>query len=125
MNISRFNRVFTIKKYANSATEAYMREREVHFLVVIGDRDMPQVYKVFDAAKENQLRVARVKPSSTSVLDIMEPNDVAIEFAGLSEGRSDSFLLAIDSIGSSARGFQMAVDEIEVNYLLTNYHYYE
>lgn len=81
--LCRYNRMMTIKKYANIATERYMQARERRYLVILKSDYMNEIGNVLTLAKDNKLQLGHVKMSVTG--------DVLIEFIGF-DGGANKFI---------------------------------
>ena len=81
-----------IKKYANAGTDAYMSNREVHFLASIDSSMLNQLGRIFNLAKDNRLRSAKIRSTSGS--------QTYLEFVSYDGNRAPAFIAEVERYGS-------------------------
>lgn len=116
-SITVYNRLLTIKKAANTATEAYMKKREVRYLVVVSPKGMAKVSRMLDLAQGFGLRLGRVCTSSlstqvpVSITMSVETGSCVMEILGLCDKAPEAFLKEINSL-DLIHGAPLSYDEI-------------
>lgn len=126
-----------IKKYANSFTQQYMKDREIHYLGIIPGRHVRDVGKFLLLAKQYQLTTGHIYTTSIDThyqsegLDQqvyrVQTNDVLVEVVGLSGNlnsnvsnrnrrnpASDPFLADVAQKLGDAVVVQASVEDIQV-----------
>jgi hypothetical protein len=85
-SITVFNRLLTIKSYANVSTERYMQRREVRFACVIKGSNIDKVGTIFECAHLFDCRLGRVRTASHDGGDdtslSIRPGDIIAELVG-------------------------------------------
>jgi len=96
-----YNRVYLIKKYANTATTRYMQDKEVHYLCKISD-DPSSLGDIITAASSSKLIFVKARTSTSNVLDFnISSGDTFLQFVSV-RGKNNSFLSDVKALGSSA-----------------------
>jgi nucleoside-diphosphate kinase len=91
-SLTIFSRVYILKKYANIATERYMKAKETHYLVV--SNSMDSVTKVIQTAQKMGLVLGSVRTNaSSSVMSfddvVIDQDSTLIEFVGFNSSKSE------------------------------------
>jgi nucleoside-diphosphate kinase len=116
-SITVYNRLLTIKRAANTATEAYMKSREVRYIIVYSPKAMGKVSKVLDLAKGYNLRPGRVCTASfssqvpVSFAMSVETGSCVMEIIGITEKVPEAFLKEVNSM-DLVHGASLSYDKI-------------
>lgn len=99
-SVTVYNRLLTIKGYANAVTEKYMSEREVHLLCVIPSRYSQKVGEVLELCQPFNLSIGRALTCTQGLSDTlsMSNGDILIELAGNSGIDQENFVSAVQNI---------------------------
>jgi hypothetical protein len=101
-SVAIFNRVWTIKKYANKATEIFMKARETRFICVLKEKFSSSIGQLLMTAKTANLSIGRVKTTSLGIsacLDVkIDTGDILIELLGVCSTSINQFLESLDKI---------------------------
>ena len=102
-SITVFNRLLTVKAYANSATERYMSQREEHFFASIEGSAKQKVGDLMTLGTKYGLTFNRVKTSGSSFFEEdvnIVAGDLVIEFVSVSKIDSVAFINEARSLSS-------------------------
>lgn len=94
-----YNRIMTIKSYANVATTRYMEKRERHFVVCVSSLSTNYVGEIYNLAKSCKMVVGRARTTF---------GPVDHEQSGLSANRGDIILEVVGLSGQSTFVDEMA-----------------
>lgn len=89
-----YNRLFTIKQYANTFTSRYFKDREKHLILQIPNSFINQLYIPFQIIKKYNYVVSHIKSSSNYIL-------VEIVTLNYNSNIFDSLTLEIQSLSSN------------------------
>lgn len=113
--LSVYNRLLVIKKFANTATEEYMRAREVRFVCTVSRKNLSASSVIFNIVKDQKFALGRVYTTSSSTfiddLDISY-GDTIIEVVGISVANKNDFLSAVNNIGPSTKAILSSESKI-------------
>lgn len=111
-SVTIFNRVITIKKYANSFTRDYLQTKEQHFLYFVANGEKDKLGQVLSIARRNNFRFGRIRTANVDYIGLGR-GGFAIEFVRISEGSSSqAFLKELDNIGMKDACAEATASEI-------------
>lgn len=111
--ISIYNRVMSVNKYANKATEEYMKNRELHFITIVNKIDSRNLGSFLKLCSEYKLNIGKTRTTSSSFsligIDVRK-DSIVIETVALGNSidknefinRSSNIFQASTTINSSA-----------------------
>jgi hypothetical protein len=124
-DVTRFNRLFLIKKFANKATTDYMNAREVRYLCRVGSNDLVQFGKLLIVAKSCGLVLGKVVTTSSSFYSRVisaSKGDVVLELVGKLTTNKEALLKAIDTPSLfSVEAVLASSQDIDVRNTLTSF----
>jgi nucleoside-diphosphate kinase len=94
-SITVFNRLLSVKAYANSATERYMSQREEHFFASVEGSAKNKMGDLMSLGTKYGLTFNRVKTSGSSFFEEgvnISAGDLVIEFVSVSKIDSGAFI---------------------------------
>ena len=110
--------MIVLKKYANTATEAYMKSREVRFLCVARSSNLTKtIPSALLLAKKFNLRTGRVITISNEFYGekiSASSGDSLLEIVGLSSTTKENFLSEANKLGPSFFAVDASADTITV-----------
>lgn len=103
-SITVYNRLITIKQYANVGTSRYMESREVHFLIVANKRASNILGNIFSLSNAHKLKTGKMRSIGTDMDDVnARAGDYLIQVVGYNGKESMKFIEAVETLGSSVR----------------------
>lgn len=100
-SITVYNRLLTITAYANSATEDYMVNSEVHVACTVNRDDSHLLGEILKCGRSNGLKIGRTCSTSAPIpmagLNII-PNDFVIEFVCFSSKHAENFIAGLEGM---------------------------
>lgn len=114
--ITVYNRLLVVKKFANSATTAFMNAREVRFLCIVGKNELKQFGKLMLAAKNCGLVMGKIITMSADYNSdsiCANKGDVAVEVVGILAAKKDKFLTSLNTPSmSEVRAVQVTTEVV-------------
>lgn len=114
-SVTIYNRLLTIKGYANVITAKYMADREVHVLCVIPSRYSRKVGEVLDLCHLFDLNIGRALTCTQGLSDTlsMSNGDILIELAGNNGIDPERFVGKVQTIDENIGVQFLSAEEIK------------
>mmetsp|Transcript_26371 Transcript_26371/g.26617 ORF Transcript_26371/g.26617 Transcript_26371/m.26617 type:complete len:331 (+) Transcript_26371:110-1102(+) len=109
-SVTIFNRILTIKAYANSTTIEYMKSREVHYLCALHAEAINKCGDILNLCKEFNLEIGRVKTCTYGIIGSfsVSDGDILLELVGFTKSNIQTVLSTAEAITS-----KLAIDVME------------
>lgn len=121
----RYNRLMTIKKYANSATRSYMQVREVHYLCRVPGNNASLLAPLLKTGKMLGLKIARIITANgrNSMDDFScERGDLLVEQVGLLHSDRTALIEAANALDADIQVIAVSSEQITVSCLHLSKH---
>jgi nucleoside diphosphate kinase len=113
---NRYNRLMTLKKYANSGTRDYMEAREVHYLCKVPRSNTTLLSPLLKTGKMLGLKIAQiVTANASSGLDELtcESGDLLLELVGLLASNHSTFIEAAMTLDTDLQAIVATAENVQ------------